>query len=438
MAVDKKENSPRPDFYREDRMYLNGEWNFEFDDEERGFKEKWYEKHEYSSTIQVPFCYQSTLSGIESKQKHFHLWYEREVVLSEEWKNKNIWLHFGAVDYEAIVWINGQYAGSHKGGFSSHSYDMTPYIDWKSQAVTITVYCKDDDSIRKPRGKQHWNEQTDRCWYTATSGIWQNVWLEATNGYRIENMKITPDIDLKTVCIDFRFSKKPDNGNLVWKLTYQGREKKRGTLSIHSEKETLLISVINEDPIDNKIHLWEPERPNLYDIEFEVYEDDILQDKVETYFGMRKIERKGEHIYLNHYPLYQKLILDQGYWIESLMTPPSKEALKKDLELVKEMGFNGIRKHQKIEDPRFLYYADTLGVLVWEEMPSFYEFCEESMQAFMQEYAEILERDYNHPSIITWVHLMRAGVFEMYFGIRDSSILQNLHINLQKPGMPQD
>lgn len=410
---DKRAESPRPDRYRENWIDLNGSWEFAFDDEERGLAEKWYEEHEYSSSIQVPYCYQSKSSGIQDTAKHFHLWYERKVEITEEMKGRRLWLNFGAVDYEAVIWIEGRYAGAHKGGFTSHSYDITELIDMEKSDFRITVYCKDDDSVRKPRGKQHWEEKTDRCWYTATSGIWQNVWLELTAGYRIENIRITPDIDNKTAEVELRFSEKPAAGRLCFEVTYKGKEIRRGEISVLKEKERLVFSVENEDPIDNKLHLWEPGQPNLYGLRLSVYDDDSLQDEVDTYFGMRKMERKGGHIYLNHYPLYQKLVLDQGYWTDTLMTPPSGEALLKDLSLAKEMGFNGVRKHQKIEDPRFLYYADVLGMLVWEEMPSMYEFCEEGIEAFTKEYMQVLERDYNHPCIIVWVP------FNESWGIRD-------------------
>lgn len=413
MTTDKRAACPRPDMFRENWIDLNGNWKFAFDDEERGMRHKWYENHDYGLSIQVPFCYQSRQSGIHDTEKHFCLWYERKAPVTEAMKGKRVWLHFGAVDYESVVWINGYYAGNHKGGFTPYSLDITELIDFGGKDFTVTVYCRDDDSIEKPRGKQHWAPETDRCWYTATSGIWQNVWLELTPGYRLEHIKITPDIDKKTAEIIFRFSEKPVKGYVEWRLKFREKELKGGKLSISKEKERLIISIENEDPIDNKLHLWEPEHPNLYELEAEVYDGGRLQDRVETYFGMRKIERRGEHIYLNHFPLYQRLVLDQGYWAESLMTPPSGEALLKDLELVKKMGFNGVRKHQKAEDPRFLYYADLMGILVWEEMPSMYEFGEEGMHAFFTEYMQMLERDYNHPCIIVWVP------FNESWGIRD-------------------
>ena len=411
---EKKENSPRPDWYREEWIDLNGSWQFAFDDDRKGMEEGWYREHVYAMTIQVPFCFQSKASGIGlMKEAHTCFWYERQTPLEERMRGKRLWLHFGAVDYSSIVWINGKYAGAHQGGFTSHSYEITPYIDWDQKDIRITVACQDPYHITQVRGKQHWDLETDRCWYTATSGIWQNVWLEMTPGLRIEQARITPDIDAKTVEMKLRFSDPPDKGKLVWKLFFQGKEKKQGVMSLQSCRERVLFSVVNEDPIDNKIHLWEPGQPNLYELLLEVYQNDKLQDRVETYFGMRKIERKGSRIYLNHYPLYQRLVLDQGYWQESLMTPPDGKALMRDLKLAQDMGFNGVRKHQKIEDPRFLYYADRMGMLVWEEMPSFYAFSEDGVQNFTQEYTEMIERDYNHPCIITWVP------FNESWGIRD-------------------
>lgn len=411
---EKKVNCPRPDWYREGWIDLNGRWQFEFDDTGRGIEERWYQEHVYSRVIQVPFCFQSKASGMNlRKESHACLWYQRQVTLGKQMVGKRLWLHFGAVDYSSIVWINGKFAGSHKGGFTSHSYEITPYIDWDKENFRITVVCQDFYEVNQVRGKQHWSLETNRCWYTATSGIWQNVWLEMTPGYRIEQARITPDIDKKTVEMKLRFSDCPKDGKLTWKLFFKGKEKKQGTLSLSHCRERVLFSVENEDPIDNKIHLWEPGQPNLYELLLEVCQNDKLQDRVETYFGMRKIERKGNRIYLNHYPLYQRLVLDQGYWPESLMTPPDGEALLRDLKLAQTMGFNGVRKHQKIEDPRFLYYADCMGMLVWEEMPSFYAFSEDAAQAFTQEYMEMIERDYNHPCIITWVP------FNESWGIRD-------------------
>lgn len=427
MIANKKTESPRPDFYRENYMSLNGIWKFAFDDANQGRSEKWYEQLPEKNTcdIKVPFCFQSKESGIEDTGEHSYVWYQTKVKIPNE-KATRTFLHFGAVDYEAMIWVNGQYVGGHKGGHTPFSMEITSYYE-REKEVTLTVFCKDSYSCEQPRGKQHWNIQTDRCWYTATTGIWQDVWLEFSEGTRLEWTKITPDIDKGVVEVQVFLSEKVSSGILKWELRGEGNgnelqsleEKTKGcvyqsgSVEVKEDKVRLVISVEYPDPIDNQIHLWSPETPFLYDLCFQLEIEGKTADRVETYFGMRKIECIGDKVYLNHVPIYQKLVLDQGYWEEGLLTPPNKKSFLKDVKLVKEMGFNGIRKHQKIESPTFLYYADCMGVLVWEEMPSNYEFTEEGMRMLQAEYQEVLMRDYNHPCIITWVP------FNESWGIRD-------------------
>lgn len=411
MIDEKKLRSPRPDFYREDWFDLNGEWEFSFDDDHKGMGEDWFKTHSFDKKIQVPFCYQSKLSGIHDTTRHPYVWYSKKVTLPKNMADKRIWLNFGAVDYKTMVWIDGRFAGEHKGGHTSFAFEITDFI--KKEEFRITVFCEDSYDIAQPRGKQHWNEKTDRCWYTATTGIWQSVWLEATRSTKIERILITPDIDKKQVEINLRTSEHITEGILEWKVSFKGTIVKEGNVHLNAKDTRFLISMENPDPIDNLVHLWSPENPELYDLELKLKQKEITCDFVESYFGMRKIEIDGSHILLNHYPLYQKLILDQGYWEESLMTPPDVEALVKDITLVKEMGFNGVRKHQKVEVPAFLYLADCMGILVWEEMPSNYRFSEDGMIALQREYEEMILRDYNHPSIITWVPLNES------WGVRD-------------------
>lgn len=410
MINEKKLNSPRPDYIRENWVDLNGEWEFGYDDNRKGLQEKWYCSHSFDKKINVPFCYQSKLSGIHDTTKHPYVWYSKIVAIPKNMKDKRIWLNFGAVDYRAIVWVNGNYVGEHQGGHTSFSFEITDYV---AEEITLTVYCEDSYAIEQPRGKQHWNEKTDRCWYTATTGIWQTVWLEATESTRMERVLITPDIDKKEVEIKAKLSEEIKDGIIEWKLSFDSKVIRTGNVSVESNNVRFIIPMEYADPIDNLVHLWSPETPHLYDLELIIRKDDQLCDQVETYFGMRKIERSKNHILLNHYPLYQRLVLDQGYWVESLITPPSVEALKKDIILTKEMGFNGVRKHQKIEAPAFLYLADCLGLLVWEEMPSNYEFTEDGMKAMRAELEEMIIRDYNHPCIITWVPLNES------WGVRD-------------------
>lgn len=413
MISEKKARSPRPDFYRENWIDLNGRWKFLFDDAELGIKEKWFENFPEAREICVPFCYQSKESGIGDTQIHPVMWYEREVILNSEMKKKKIWLNFGAADQNTLVWINGIAAGGHRGGFTPFCISVSEHIREEDEKIRITVRCEDRNEAGQIRGKQHWNEKTDRCWYTATSGIWQNVWIELTEGWRTEKVKLTPDIDAKTVEAQIFLSRKPECGTIKWQVSLEGKRLKEGKRKICEKRERLIIPIENMDVIDNRQGLWEPDHPVLYDLTIEVYENGLLQDRTESYFGMRKIEQKDGRIYLNHVPLYQRMVLDQGYWSDTLMTPKNSEALYKDIMLTKEMGFNGVRKHQKLEDPRYLYFADALGVLVWEEMPSAYEFWDGEVREMAESCIEMVERDYNHPCVITWVP------FNESWGIRD-------------------
>ena len=395
--------SPRPDFYRRGWKSLNGAWKFAFDDKNIGIREGWQNGHAYEREITVPFCYQSRKSGIGETEGHPCLWYERDFSWEEQAEDARLWLNFGAVDYEAVVWINGRWAGSHRGGHTPFSVEITPFVSRADKTARVTVMCRDSYDTAQPRGKQHWNIETDRCWYTATSGIWQNVWMEITGPRRMEHVRLIPLPDQGEVRVKISFAEPDVCGEVRWKLKFEGGEIGTGAVAVKGKRPEFIIAVRQEDPIDNTVHLWSPEKPVLYDLELEYLEGASACDRVETYFGMRTIEVKENHVLLNHFPLYQRLVLDQGYWPDSLMTPPDGEALLKDLEMVRAMGFNGVRKHQKIEDPVFLYLADHMGILVGEEMPSNYEFCQEGMDALLHEYGEVIARDCNHPCIITWV-----------------------------------
>lgn len=428
MKFDMRESSPRPDFYRENWVDLNGIWKFAFDDEEKGIKEQWFQNFPVEEEIKVPYCYQCEESGIGNTKIHKTLWYERNVELTSEMKEKQVWLHFGAADQVTRVWINGIEAGSHKGGFTSFSFGVSDYISEADTTMKITVCCKDDNEALQVRGKQHWNRETDRCWYTATSGIWQNVWLELTEGYRMERVKLTPDIDSKTVEVSLFFAQRPEQGMVKWAVSLEEHTLISGEQTLAGKCDSFLIPMKNADPIDNRRGLWEPSHPILYDLKIEFYDVGKLQDEVVTYFGMRKIEQKDGMIYLNHVPLYQRLVLDQGYWKETLMTPKNKEALYEDLRLAKEMGFNGVRKHQKLEDPRFLYYADKMGMLVWEEMPSDYEFTDIGLRELTDMCIEMVERDYNHPCIITWVPFNESwGIRDVYWNSEQQHFAESIY-----------
>lgn len=395
---------PRPDFERSEWINLNGEWEFEFDDENKGEIEGWqYENSKvFSMKILVPFCFQSRKSGINDTGMHEIMWYRRTFDIPEKFKNKKILLNFGAVDYIAKIWVNGKFAGYHKGGYVPFKFEITNLLKKKNNIIVVKV--EDYYNTVQPRGKQYWKQKSDRCWYTATSGIWQTVWIEAVGDIYIEKIRMTPDIDRRCVFGELYFNKETSGAELSLDVKYKGRQVSQIKIDIQDKVSKFAFCIKEEDHVD-EVHYWTPDAPNLYDVFFKISANGEILDDVKSYFGMRKISIKDGNILLNNRPIYQKLILDQGYWPESLLTPPSEEAIIYDIEMAKRMGFNGVRKHQKIEDPRYYYWADRLGLLVWAEMPSAYDFNVEEIQNIVSEWIEFINRDYNHPCIITWVPL---------------------------------
>lgn len=407
---------PRPQFQREQWLNLNGPWQFAFDNERAGVKAHWETVgHELPLEINVPFCPESKLSGIEDKSRHEHVWYKKRFVLPDGWQDRVI-VHFGAVDYEAKVYVNGQMVGSHVGGHVSFSFDITDHLtaDWQSGAEQeLALFVSDpthDEAI--PRGKQIWTEESQGIWYTRTTGIWQTVWLESVSEIHLEYVKMTPDIDRGMIGLDIElagYSMADVEKDVEVEIEISFANEK-----IARER----IAVVQSVPLTREIHVfgrssfaqlphgaarcWSPETPNLYDLKLRVYLDGELIDQVDSYFGMRKIHTESGRVYLNNRPYYQKLVLDQGYWPEGLMTAPSDEALKYDIEIMKEMGLNGARKHQKVEDPRYMYWADKLGFLLWGEMAAASVYTDKAVMRLQQEWAEVIRRDYNHPCIVTW------------------------------------
>lgn len=393
---------PRPDFERMEWFNLNGEWEFEFDDSNVGEFEKWYTSRKFSKKIIVPFCFQSKLGGIHDTGFHENLWYKREFELGQDFEGKRIILNFGAVDYAAKVWINEEYTGSHRGGHTPFKIDITRYV--KKGINTIVIKAEDKYECTQPRGKQYWLAKPERCWYTPTSGIWQTVWIETVGDTAFDRIKLTPDIDKKHVEVELFLDRFKENLNADIEVSYKGVLVNKTRVLLKERISKVILCIKEEDYVDD-IHYWAPETPNLYDIHFTLFDDGKQADFVKSYFGMRKISIKGDMILLNNRPYYQKLVLDQGYWPDSLLTPPSDEAIKTDIKMIKKFGFNGARKHQKIEDPRYYYWADKLGLLVWGEMPSGYSFNDEEIENITEEWVEFIKRDCSHPCIVTWVPL---------------------------------
>lgn len=421
---------PRPDFERKNWINLNGQWDFTFDDADRGLAEEWFRSDPsvaFPLSITVPFCFQSKNSGIEDRSNHEILWYRRTFDVGPCFDGKRTILHFGAVDYETDVWLNGNHVGSHRGGSVSFEMEISAFIKPSENVLVLRILDRND--LSQPRGKQYWRNGVDRCWYTRTSGIWQTVWLEAVGSIGIQNFSISPDIDSSRVSIEVELDRDP--GGSVFEAVVSFCDKNVVIISqtVPARIFSLSIDLKQMDGVDD-IHLWTPLNPQLYQISFSLSVNGKVEDEVNSYFGMRKISIRNGAILLNNRPLYQRLVLDQGYWPDSLLTPPSDEAIVRDIELAKRFGFNGARKHQKVEDPRYYYWADRLGFLVWGEMPSAYEFSALEAENLTKEFIEFIKRDRNHPSIITWVPLNESwGVRNIVADSRQQA-LSNLMVEI--------
>lgn len=411
---------PRPDFVRrESWMSLNGTWEFAFDDKDEGLHKGWNRgTTQLDSRIDVPFCYQSEQSGIGDQSFHDILWYRKGFTLPDETEGSKKIIHFGAVDYEAIVWVNGELVANHRGGHTPFSADISMAV--KQGLNTLVVRTRDyNDDPSIPRGKQYWKEKPESIFYTGTSGIWQSVWIEWLPETYIESVRFTPDIDRNEIGIEAHICGFCDSLELELRceIWYKGAAVSCDTFTAAAAvKRSIRLEDFNDH---GNGRWWTPERPNLYDITITLLRGGTETDRIESYFGMRKVSIMNGRFCLNNRPYFMKLVLDQGYFPKSLLTPKSSEELRNDVLLVKAMGFNGVRKHQKIEDPRFLYHCDIEGLLVWEEFPSAHQFSHESLERFMSEWIEVIKRDYNHPSIVVWVPINES------WGIPNVAVDQN-------------
>ena len=427
-----REEYPRPQFERGNWLSLNGEWQFAFDDQNLGLKEKWYTNEaNYAYKINVPFVYQSALSGIDQREVHDIVWYYRtfNVQVPEE---SRVLLHFGAVDYEADVFVNGHHVKNHCGGHTSFDIDITDaLVVGEEQILSVRAFDPHfDESI--PRGKQFWKEESAGIWYTNSTGIWQPVWLEVVAATHLQHVKFTSDFDAGAVMIDVELNQLKPQLVLEYQIYFKGALVISGAAEFVTSKLSFAVDIFQQQIFRTNFHhegwSWTPENPQLFNVELTLTEAGNAIDQLKSYFGMRKIQTENGMIYLNNKPYYQKLVLDQGYWPNGLLTAPTDEAFKQDILLAKEMGFNGCRKHQKTEDPRFLYWADKLGFLVWGECAAPAIYTDLSVTRLMQEWAEIISRDYSHPSIVTWVPINESwGVPKISFDRQQQHFSQAMY-----------
>lgn len=380
---------PKPQFERENWLNLNGVWQFEIDNGRSGIARGLAEADaKLSDQILVPFCPESKLSGIEHTDFMYGVWYKRTVTLTEQQCAQRVVLHFGAVDYTANVFVNGKKVGTHKGGYISFAMDITEFVTPGENV--ITVFAEDDTRCGNiPKGKQAHHYHSSGCDYTRTTGIWQTVWIEFTPKSYIKSFKFYPDYKKGEVTV---FVELCGKGDFTANITYEGKP-----MASFCETDTqgrLQFTLSLEE-----IHLWEIGKGRLYDVAFTFGED-----AVKSYFGLRNVELRGQKFLLNGKSVFQRTVLDQGFYPDGIYTAPSDEDLKNDILLSLACGFNGARPHEKIFEERYFYHADKLGYITWGEYPDWglnYNKAE-NIHNIMPEWLEEIERDFNHPSIVGW------------------------------------
>jgi len=387
---------PDPQLERAEWQNLNGQWEFEYDPglsgEERGMQNS---GAVYSKNISVPFCPESRLSGIANTDFLPCVWYRRTISLPEGWQDKRVLLHFGAADYDTKVWLDGELIGEHRGGYTPFVFELTGKI--KSGGSTLTVRCKDDTrSGLQPKGKQCSEFHSSGCDYTRTTGIWQTVWLEAVGSAYIESFRVYPDIAAGAASFAVKVESAV-SGTILRTTVLAGGKKLTESRTPAGQSAPFTVRI-------PKPRLWQLTDPFLYDLEFALEKDGRTIDRVKSYFGLREVKVEGINVLLNGRKVFQRLVLDQGFYPEGIYTAPSDDDLRRDIELSQAVGFNGARLHQKVFEPRFLYWADRLGYLCWGEFPNWG--LDHSNPAvlgrMLPEWLTVLERDFNHPALIMW------------------------------------
>lgn len=387
---------PRPQFVRNDWVNLNGEWSYEFDFGKSGTHRNLQNSNSLKDRIQVPFCPESKLSGVEYTDFINCMWYQRMIDIPENWTGKNIYLHFGAVDYYAEIYLDGNFVQRHYGGSSSFSVDITRQVKAGMRHNLVVRVTDDLRSGKQTGGKQSPTFYSNGCLYTRVTGIWQTVWMEAVDRKGLKSAVLRPDIDQEQLFVSPEFFQESDNEIEVIL--------KEGEKTIASRKASCVNGTMMVLPV-RKMKLWSPENPFLYDIVYRIKDKQgNLLDEVTSYVGMRKIHTTDGKFYLNNQPYFLRLVLDQGYYPDGIWTAPSDEALRKDIQLGKDAGFNGARLHQKVFEERYHYWADKLGYLTWSESASWAMNHDDELAArnFIAEWTEVVIRDRNHPSIVTW------------------------------------
>ena len=419
---------PRPQLVRAGAVILNGSWDFSIDATAHA---RTPADVTWQQAITVPFAPETSHSGVGNTGFFLACWYRRLFAAPAVPAGGRLLLHFGAVDYHATVWVNDAWVGEHEGGYTPFTFDITDYLKPDGEQVVVVRAYDDPADLAKPRGKQDWQLEPHSIWYPRTTGIWQTVWLEPVPPVRIGRLRWTPSLSRWELGFQAWLAGGPqDNLRLQVKL-FAGQDLLvDDTYAVHAGEvhRRIALSDPGIDDYRNAL-LWSPSSPTLISAEIRLWHGrGELQDEVQSYTALRSVGVDGDVFVLNGRPYPLRLVLDQGLWPHTGLTAPSDEAMRDDVALAKQMGFNGVRKHQKIEDPRYLYWADKLGLFVWEEMPSAYRFTTQSVARLVREWMCVIERDFSHPCIIAWVPINESwGVPNLPDNPAERSYVQALY-----------
>lgn len=387
---------PRPQLVRDAWMNLNGQWEFQIDNEKCGEFKKYFEREHLDGTITVPFCPESELSGVNHKDFMNCVWYKKKITFTAQQLQKQVILHFGAVDYHSILFVNGQKVGEHKGGYTSFCFDITKFLSPEENDITLCAY-DDTRSMNQPIGKQSILLDSYGCHYTRTTGIWQTVWVEFADKARILTSNYQYALGNDQVIVTVKVTPDAIGGTLSATALWENKTVGSCKLPITGNTVTFVCPL-------SEIHEWEVGKGNLYDMEYEITRDGVTVDKVTGYFGLRTVGLDRKAFRLNGKKVFGRWVLDQGFYPDGIYTAPTDEALKNDIVSSLKLGFNGARLHEKVFEPRFLYWADKLGYMVWGEQGNWgldiTEFAQ--IEHFLPEWMEAVERDMAHPSVIGW------------------------------------
>ncbi len=418
-----RENYPRPQFVRGDYTSLDGVWKFAFDEENIGERENWQKGGAFPLEIVVPYSYHTEKSGIGREAPCDNVWYRRTFSFSKG--EGRVLLHFDGCDYLAKVWLNGIFLGAHEGGYARFTFDATNAI--ADGENTLTVKCEDAADILQPRGKQRWTPQSASCFYTETTGIWKSVWMERVPARYIE--RVSQDILFEQDSVRYCYRvKDPKPGmRLRVEAEFDGVKLAAATADVTDGYGEIVLRLVNKHKL-LPMKYWSPAQPNLYDVTYTLFEDGKPTDVVGSYSALVRYDTYGGSFRLNYFPsVYLRMALDQGYFGKGGLTGEPCE-LERDVKLLKELGFNGVRKHEKIEDERFCYFCDVYGLLLWCEMPSFYAFAEDSVARLSAQWQEVLLQYRNFPCIMAYVSFNESwGVMHVSENGREQSFTRAMY-----------